>query len=176
MRFKNMNIGKLFEGYVRDNDGELWVNDEQDEALTQEYRMKSLNYLDKREEEFLYHSFFAEMGLPNKFEPGVARIVSDMQFGESMKHMLEIMNLRRIIIILNDIQSECEKYDLLTADFEKCDKLQFIRFKKENRESDAAMMHRGGLEIPASDLKEIAHFHKIFKNYAKMDKLLKSEE
>ena len=87
-----MNIGKLFEGYVRDDDGELWVNDEQDEALTQEYRMKSLNYLDKREEEFLYHSFFAEMGLQNKFEPGVARIVSDMQFGESMKHMPELLS------------------------------------------------------------------------------------
>lgn len=69
-----------------------------------------------------------------------------------------------------------EKYDLLTADFENCDKLQLIRFKKENRESDAAMMHRGGLEIPASDLKEIAHFHSIVKNYEKMDRLLKSEE
>ena len=65
--------------------------------------------------------------------------------------------------------------DLLTADFEKCDKRQFIRFKKENRESDAAMMHRGGLEIPASDLKEIAHFHRIVKNYEKMD-MLKSDE
>ena len=69
-----------------------------------------------------------------------------------------------------------EKYDLLTADFEKCDKLQLIHFKKENRESDAAMMHRGGLEIPASNLKEIAHFHRIAKNYGKMDKLLKSDE
>ena len=69
-----------------------------------------------------------------------------------------------------------EECDLLTADFEKCDKLQLIRFKKENRESDAAMMHRGGLEIPASDLKEIAHFHRIAKNYGKMDTLLKSDE
>ena len=69
-----------------------------------------------------------------------------------------------------------EEYDLLTANFEKCDKRQFIRFKKANRESDAAMMHRGGLEIPTSDLKEIAHFHKIVKNYEKMGKLLKSEE
>ena len=68
-----------------------------------------------------------------------------------------------------------EEYDLLTANFEKCDKRQFIRFKKENRESDAAMMHRGGLEIPASDLKEIAHFHRIVKNYEKMD-MLKSDE
>ena len=69
-----------------------------------------------------------------------------------------------------------EECALLTTDFEKCDKLQLIRFKKENRESDAAMMHRGGLEIPASDLKEIAHFHRIVKNYGKKDKLLKSEE
>ena len=69
-----------------------------------------------------------------------------------------------------------EECALLTTDFEKCDKLQLIRFKKENRESDAAMMHRGGLEIPASDLNEIAHFHRIVKNYGKMDKLLKSDE
>ena len=69
-----------------------------------------------------------------------------------------------------------EECALLTTDFEKCDKLQLIRFKKENRESDAAMMHRGGLEIPTSDLKEIAHFHRIVKNYGKMDKLLKSDE
>ena len=68
-----------------------------------------------------------------------------------------------------------EEYDLLTANFEKCDKRQFIRFKKENRESDTAMMHRGGLEIPARDLKEIAHFHRIVKNYRKMY-LLKSDE
>ena len=69
-----------------------------------------------------------------------------------------------------------EECALLTADFEKRDKLQLIRFKKENRESDAAMRQRGGREIPASDLKEIAHFHRIVKNYEKMDKLLKSEE
>ena len=69
-----------------------------------------------------------------------------------------------------------EENDLLTTDFEKCNKLQLIHFKKENRESDAAMMHRGGLEIPASDLKEIAHFHHIVKNYKKMDKLLKSDK
>ena len=86
----------------------------------------------------------------------------------------ERMNINAIET-LSDLYN-VEEYDLLTADFEKCDKLQLIRFKKENRESDAAMMHRGGLEIPASDLKEIAHFHRIVKNYEKMDKLLKSEE
>ena len=46
--------------------------------------------------------FFAEMGLPNKFEPGVARIVSDMQFGESMKHMPEIMNFRLQLFYYKD--------------------------------------------------------------------------
>ena len=70
-----------------------------------------------------------------------------------------------------------KEYDLLTADFENCDKLlQLIHFKKEDRESDTAMMHRGGLEIPASELKEITHFHKIVKNYGKIDRSLKSEE
>ena len=83
--------------------------------------------------------------------------------------------MRILIYNLYMLTKNVEKYDLLTADFENCDKLQLIRFKKENRESDAAMMHRGGLEIPASDLKEIAHFHRIVKNYGKMD-LLKSDE
>lgn len=86
----------------------------------------------------------------------------------------ERMNINAIET-LSDLYN-VEEYDLLTTDFEKCDKLQFIRFKKENRESDAAMMHRGGLEIPTSDLKEIAHFHRIVKNYRKMNKLLKSDE
>ena len=63
------------------------------------------------------------------------------------------------------------RFDLMLGDW------VFLKSKqKENRESDAAMMHRGGLEIPASNLKEIAHFHRVVKNYEKMDRLLKSEE
>ena len=181
MRFKNMNIGKLFEAYVRDDDGELWVNDEQDEALTQEYRMKSLNYLDKREEEFLYHSFFAEMGLSNKFEPGVARIVSDMQFGESMKHMPEIMNLRRIIIILNDIQSECEKYDedLNGRSYEELAKLYETSLMIQQMRMDRRIITRDYernpqfVKVEVSSYAQARTFNKYFK---KPWELTESEE
>ena len=95
----------------------------------------------------------------------------DYESGSADERRMSINALETLSDLYN-----VEEYDLLTANFEKCDKRQFIRFKKENRESDAAMMHRGGLEIPASDLKEIAHFHRIVKNYGKIDKLLKSDE
>lgn len=109
MRFKQVN--RLFENYVRDDSGELWVTDERDERLTQNRRDSALEWLDKKQEEMLYHAFFAEFGISNKFEPGCARILSEMDFGMSMRYMHQIMTLRKIVLIINDIQSEYEKYD-----------------------------------------------------------------
>ena len=115
-----------------------------------------------------------ESGLSTKTIAELIGVTEDTYIEYESGSADEHMNINALET-LSDLYNvkEC---DLLTTDFEKCDKLQLIRFKKENRESDSVMMHRGGLEIPASDLKEIAHFHKIVKNYEKMDKLLKSEE
>ena len=115
-----------------------------------------------------------ESGLSTKTIAELIGVTEDAYIDYESGSADERININAIET-LSDLYNvkEC---DLLTTDFEKCDKLQFIRFKKENRESDAAMMHRGGLEIPASDLKEIAHFHRIVKNYEKMDRLLKSDE
>ena len=124
--------------------------------------MKNLKYL--RE----------ESGLSTKTIAELIGVTEDTYIDYESGSFNERININALET-LSDLYN-VEKYDLLTADFEKCDKLQLIRFKKENRESDAVMMHRGGLKIPTSDLKEIAHFHKIVKNYEKMDKLLKSEE
>lgn len=115
-----------------------------------------------------------ESGLSTKTIAELIGVTEDAYIDYESESADERMNINALET-LSDLYN-IEKYDLLTTDFEKCDKLQLIRFKKENRESDAAMMHRGGLEIPASDLKEIAHFHHIAKNYEKMDRLLKSEE
>ena len=115
-----------------------------------------------------------ESGLSTKTIAELIGVTEDAYIDYESGSADERININAIET-LSDLYN-VEKYDLLTADFEKCDKLQRIRFKKENRESDAAMMHRGGLEIPASDLKEIAHFHHIVKNYEKMNKLLKSDE
>lgn len=115
-----------------------------------------------------------ESGLSTKTIAELIGVTEDTYINYESGSADERMNINAIET-LSDLYNIGE-YDLLTADFEKCDKLHLIHFKKENRESDAAMMHRGGLEIPASDLKEITHFHHIVKNYGKMDKLLKSEE
>ena len=115
-----------------------------------------------------------ESGLSTKTIAELIDVTEDTYIDYESGSADERININAIET-LSDLYN-VKEYDLLTADFEKCDKLQLIRFKKENRESDAAMMHRGGLEIPASDLKEITHFHRIVKNYEKMDKLLKSEE
>ena len=115
-----------------------------------------------------------ESGLSTKTIAELIGVTEDTYIDYESGSADERININAIET-LSDLYN-VEEYDLLTADFEKCDKLQLIRFKKENRESNAAMMHRGGLEMPTSDLKEIAHFHKIVKNYEKMDKLLKSEE
>ena len=115
-----------------------------------------------------------ESGLSTKTIAELIGVTEDTYIDYESGSADERMNINALET-LSDLYN-VEEYDLLTADFEKCDKLQLIRFKKENRESDAAMAHRGGLEIPARDLKEIAHFHRIAKNYGKMDKLLKSDE
>lgn len=115
-----------------------------------------------------------ESGLSTKTIAELIGVTEDAYIDCESGSADERMNINALET-LSDLYN-VEEYDLLTADFEKCDKLQLIRFKKENRESDAVMIHRGGLEIPASDLKEIAHFHRIEKNYGKMDKLLKSDE
>ena len=114
-----------------------------------------------------------ESGLSTKTIAELIGVTEDTYIDYESGSADEHMNINALET-LSDLYN-VEEYDLLTADFEKCDKLQLIHFKKENRESDAAMMHRGGLEIPASDLKEIAHFHRIVKNYEKMD-MLKSDE
>ena len=114
-----------------------------------------------------------ESGLSTKTISELIGVTEDTYIDYESGSADERININAIET-LSDLYN-VEEYDLLTADFEKCDKLQLIHFKKENRESDAAMMHRGGLEIPASDLKEIAHFHRIVKNYEKMD-MLKSDE
>ena len=115
-----------------------------------------------------------ESGLSTKTIAELIGVTEDTYIDYESGSADERMNINALET-LSDLYN-VEENNLLTADFEKRDKLQFIRFKKENRESDAAMMHRGGLEIPASDLKEITHFHRIVKNYEKMDKLLKSDE
>ena len=116
-----------------------------------------------------------ESGLSTKTIAELIGVTEDTYIDYESGSADERMNINALET-LSDLYN-VKEYDLLTADFENCDKLlQLIHFKKENRESDAAMMHRGGLEIPASDLKEIAHFHHIVKNYGKMDKLLKSDE
>lgn len=115
-----------------------------------------------------------ESGLSTKTIAELIGVTEETYIGYESGSVDERMNINALET-LYDLYN-VEECDLLTADFEKCDKLRLIRFKKENRESDAAMMHRGGLEIPASNLKEIAHFHRIVKNYEKMDRLLKSEE
>ena len=114
-----------------------------------------------------------ESGLSTKTIAELIGVTEDTYIDYESGSADEHMNINALET-LSDLYN-VEEYDLLTADFEKCDKLQLIHFKKENRESDAAMMHRGGLEIPASDLKEIAHFHRIVKNYETMD-MLKSDE
>ena len=114
-----------------------------------------------------------ESGLSTKTIAELIGVTEDTYIDYESGSADERMNINALET-LSDLYN-VEENDLLTADFENCDKLQLIRFKKENRESDAAMMHRGGLEIPASDLKEIAHFHRIVKNYEKMD-MLKSDE
>lgn len=106
-----MRLCRLFESYATADGGSLWVSDSDSEEDVRTRREKSLKWLDAPQEDMLFHSFFAEMGFPNRFEPGTARIASGLGFGEDMSHMPEIMRLRGIVSIINDIESEAEKYD-----------------------------------------------------------------
>ena len=111
MRLRDLKKDKLYEYYIYNDGGDLWLNNDQDEALIKQRRKGALKYIGTEEEQMLYHSFFSEMGLSNKFEPGSARIISDMQFGHSMKYMSKIIDFKDIVTIISDIQSESEKYD-----------------------------------------------------------------
>ena len=62
-------------------------------------------------EEDLYNTYFAEGGMDNFFEPGIARICMDLEFDRSMRYCREFMILKKILEIICDIDSEKEKYD-----------------------------------------------------------------
>ena len=57
-------------------------------------------------EEDLYNMFFMESGLDNTFEPGIARILMDLEFDRSMKFCKEYMTLKKIHEIICGIESE----------------------------------------------------------------------
>lgn len=63
-------------------------------------------------EDKLYHQFFVQEGIDNRFEPGAARIlVDELEYGQTLCHMKEIHMLKQIILTINDIQTERNKYD-----------------------------------------------------------------
>lgn len=54
-------------------------------------------------EEDLYNTYFAEGGLDNFFEPGIARICMNLEFDRSMRYCREFMTLKKILEIICDI-------------------------------------------------------------------------
>ena len=62
-------------------------------------------------EDDLYNTYFAEGGLDNYFEPGIARICMELEFDRSMKYCKEFMTFKKILEIICEIDSEREKYD-----------------------------------------------------------------
>ena len=63
-------------------------------------------------EDKLYHQFFVQESIDNRFEPGVARIlVNELGYGQTLAHTKEIHMLKQIVLIISDIQTERNQYD-----------------------------------------------------------------
>ena len=88
----------LHEGYVRDEDG-LWISDRLSDEEIQKYRYMAKKIIDVEKENRLYHSFFAEAGVSNRVEPGVARIASELGWceGGNEERLYDELTLREII-------------------------------------------------------------------------------
>ena len=57
-------------------------------------------------EDDIYHTFFKDGGLDNNFEPGLTRILMDLEFDRSMRFCKEYMTLKKILEIICGIESE----------------------------------------------------------------------
>ena len=111
----------------------LWTDDSLSEQDTENYRDMGREIIRQSNPEFmekprviagghevipyvnieddLYNMYFKEGGLDNRFEPGIARILMDLEFDRSMRYCKEYMTLKKILEIIVGIDSEEEKYD-----------------------------------------------------------------
>ena len=63
-------------------------------------------------EDKLFHQFFVQESIDNRFEPGVARIlVNELGYGQTLAHTKEIHMLKQIVLTISDIQTERNQYD-----------------------------------------------------------------
>lgn len=111
-------------------------------------------------EEDLYNMFFMESGLDNTFEPGIARILMDLEFDRSMKFCKEYMTLKKILEIICGIESEMQKYNYdlngLTYD-ELYDKYKTSLAMQQMR-MDRRINSREYIKNPAFDIVHIESF------------------
>ena len=112
------------EQLVQDTDG-LWVQDSISVEETGRMRNAALAYVDEATENVVYHAFFTETGIDNRFEPGIARILSSLHFMDPYTCRSEFVTLKKILSIITGIVSEREKYDedlngLSYEDLEEC--------------------------------------------------------
>lgn len=98
------------EHLIQDTDG-LWVEDSISLEETAQMRNAALTYVDEAIENVIYHAFFAESGIDNRFEPGVARILSSLGFMDPYTCLPEFITLKKILGFITGIVTEREKYD-----------------------------------------------------------------
>ena len=103
-------MNEIEEHLVQDADG-LWVNDSISIEEQAQMRQEALSYVDENIENIIFHSYFAESGFDNRFEPGIARILQNLGFVEEYTCRSEFIILKKILWFIMDIVEEREKYD-----------------------------------------------------------------
>ena len=103
-------MNEIEEHLVQDTDG-LWVDDNISIEECEQMRHAALEYVDENIENIIYHSYFAESGFYNRFEPGIARILQSLGFVEETTCRSEFVILKKVLGFIMGIIEERDKFD-----------------------------------------------------------------